>query len=110
MGYFEATCCPPLIVNISPFSNETLTVLFIIFKEVKPQRVPAPSGMGMIDDYWGPSLKLLSDIRFLENLMNFDKDNIPTKVMDKLRHQILNDENFDPDKIKTASTAAEGAS
>ncbi|CAG9863347.1 unnamed protein product [Phyllotreta striolata] len=76
--------------------------------EVKPQRVPAPSGMGLIDDYWGPSLKLLSDIRFLESLMNFDKDNIPPKVMDKLKHQILNDENFDPDKIKTASTAAEG--
>lgn len=47
-------------------------------------------------------------MKFLENLINFDKDNIPVRVMDKLKHQILNDENFDPDKVKTASTAAEG--
>ncbi|XP_056634815.1 dynein axonemal heavy chain 7 [Diorhabda sublineata] len=79
-----------------------------ILKDVKPQRVPAPSGIGQVDDYWGPSLKVLSDIKFLESLILFDKDNIPPRIMDKLRHQILNDENFDPDKIKSASTAAEG--
>uniref|UniRef100_A0A6P7FSH9 Dynein heavy chain 7, axonemal isoform X1 n=1 Tax=Diabrotica virgifera virgifera TaxID=50390 RepID=A0A6P7FSH9_DIAVI len=79
-----------------------------ILKDVKPQRVPAPSGIGQVDDYWGPSLKVLSDIKFLESLILYDKDNIPQRIMDKLRHQILNDENFDPDKIKTASTAAEG--
>lgn len=47
-------------------------------------------------------------MKFLEGLINFDKDNIPVRIMDKLKHQILNDENFDPDKVKTASTAAEG--
>lgn len=61
-----------------------------------------------MEDYWGPSKKVLGDMKFLENLINFDKDNIPQRVMDKLKHQILNDENFDPDKVKTASTAAEG--
>lgn len=40
--------------------------------------------------------------------MNFDKDNIPVAVMKKLTDKILGDENFDPDKIKYTSTAAEG--
>lgn len=70
--------------------------------------MPAPSGIGTVDDYWGPSKKVLGDMKFLEGLINFDKDNIPPKVMTKLKDQILNDENFDPDKIKTASSAAEG--
>lgn len=47
-------------------------------------------------------------MKFLENLVLFDKDNIPPAVMKKLTEKILHDENFDPDKIKTASTAAEG--
>ncbi|KAJ8952271.1 hypothetical protein NQ318_007438 [Aromia moschata] len=79
-----------------------------ILKDIKPDKVPAPSGIGTVDDYWGPSKKVLGDMKFLESLINFDKDNIQPRIMDKLKHQILNDENFDPDKIKTASTAAEG--
>lgn len=70
--------------------------------------MPAPSGIGTVEDYWGPSKKVLGDMKFLEGLINFDKDNIPPKVMTKLKDQILNDENFDPDKIKSASSAAEG--
>lgn len=27
----------------------------------------------MIEDYWGPSKKLLGDMRFLDGLKNFDK-------------------------------------
>lgn len=41
--------------------------------------------------------------------MLFDKDNIPPRIMQKLSEKILHDENFDPEKIKTASTACEGA-
>lgn len=47
-------------------------------------------------------------MKFLESLILFDKDNIPPKVMQKLTEKILGDENFDPDKVKTASTACEG--
>lgn len=62
----------------------------------------------MGDDYWKASLKVLSDVRFLESLVNFDKDNIPEKVIDKIRNHYLTNVNFDPNKIKSASTAAEG--
>ena len=43
-------------------------------KGVKPDRVPDPSGSGKkIEDFWGPSKKLLGDMKFLENLINYDK-------------------------------------
>ncbi|KAK5646414.1 hypothetical protein RI129_004878 [Pyrocoelia pectoralis] len=79
-----------------------------IVKGIKPDKVPAPSGIGTVEDYWGPSKKVLGDMKFLENLILFDKDNIPPEYMKKLANTILTDENFDPDKVKSASTAAEG--
>ncbi|XP_049773091.1 dynein axonemal heavy chain 7 [Schistocerca cancellata] len=78
-----------------------------ILKDVKPDRIRDPSGR-MIEDYWPPSKRVLGDIKFLEGLVTFDKDNIPEKVMKQLTARILTDENFDPDKIRSASTAAEG--
>ncbi|XP_071052666.1 dynein axonemal heavy chain 7 [Onthophagus taurus] len=79
-----------------------------VVKDIKPDKVPAPSGIGTVEDYWGPSKKVLGDIKFLDNLINFDKDNIPVAVMKKLADRILCDENFDPDKVRSASAAAEG--
>lgn len=64
--------------------------------------------MGTVEDFWGPSKRVLGDIKFLDSLINFDKDNIPPKVMQKLTEKILHDENFDPEKIRTVSSAAEG--
>ena len=75
---------------------------------MKPDKVPSPSGLGTVEDYWGPSKKVLGDMHFLDNLLNYDKDNIPPKIMQKLADRILGDESFDPDRIKTASTACEG--
>ncbi|XP_034234713.1 dynein heavy chain 7, axonemal isoform X2 [Thrips palmi] len=79
-----------------------------ILKEVKPDRIPDPTSGKMTEDYWGPSKRVLNDIKFLESLILYDKDNIPPAIMQKLFKSILNDESFDPDKIKSASTAAEG--
>ncbi|XP_015609892.1 dynein heavy chain 7, axonemal isoform X2 [Cephus cinctus] len=78
-----------------------------ILKDVKPERVPGEGGK-MVDDYWKPSLRVLGDMKFLESLMLFDKDNIPEKIITKIRTTILTNPNFDPDKIRNASTAAEG--
>lgn len=62
----------------------------------------------MGEDYWKASIKVLSDVKFLHSLLNFDKDNIPERVMDRIRKDYLTNVNFDPDKIKVASTACEG--
>ena len=57
-----------------------------VMKALKPERKPDPSGSGkMIEDYWGPSQKMLGDMKFLESLKNYDKDNISPAVMKKIR-------------------------
>ncbi|CAB0001089.1 unnamed protein product [Nesidiocoris tenuis] len=77
--------------------------------DVKPDRIPDPDGTGkMVEDYWGPSKRVLGDMKFLDGLMNFDKDNIPPRVIKNIQDRFLNNPEFDPDKVKAASTAAEG--
>ncbi|XP_023288729.1 dynein heavy chain 7, axonemal-like [Orussus abietinus] len=78
-----------------------------ILKDAKPDRVPGEGGR-MVEDYWKPSLRLLGDMKFLESLLTFDKDNIPERIITKIRTSILTNPNFDPDKIRNASTACEG--
>lgn len=60
------------------------------------------------EDYWVTSKKILGDMKFLDNLINFDKDNIPPAIMKKVEERFVYDKDFDPAKIKNASTAAEG--
>lgn len=73
---------------------------------MKPEKVQTPEGA--MDDYWKPSLRMLGDIRFLESLLTYDKDNIPERIMTKIRTTILTNPNFDPERIRTVSTACEG--
>merc|ERR1712166_1260771 len=41
-------------------------------------------------DYWGPAKKeLLGDMKFLQRLKDFDKDNIPSKVIKILKKKML---------------------
>ncbi|XP_078046876.1 dynein axonemal heavy chain 7-like [Augochlora pura] len=77
-----------------------------ILKDVKPEKVQTPEGPS--EDYWKASMRILGDIKFLENLMNFDKDNIPERIINKIRTTILTNPNFDPERIRQVSTACEG--
>lgn len=80
-----------------------------IMKDAKPVKIPDPAGSGKkIDDYWGPSKTLLSDMKFLDNLKAYDKDNIPAAIMKIIRSKYIDNPDFDPEKIKSASSAAEG--
>lgn len=79
-----------------------------IMKDVKPERVTNPSGIGTIEDYWTSSKKMLTDMKFLDSLLHFDKDNIPPRIIQKIQERILTNENFDPEKVKAASVACEG--
>ena len=55
-------------------------------KAIKPERKPDPSGSGkMVEDFWGPSQKLLSDLKFLDSLKSYDKDNINPQIIKKIR-------------------------
>ncbi|XP_029456789.1 LOW QUALITY PROTEIN: dynein heavy chain 12, axonemal [Rhinatrema bivittatum] len=80
-----------------------------VMKEIKPERINDPAGTGQkILDYWGPSKKLLGDMNFLRDLKEYDKDNIPVPVMQKIRSEYITNPDFDPVKVAKASSAAEG--
>eukprot|EP00741_Cyanophora_paradoxa_P002452 tig00000076_g2377.t1 len=57
-----------------------------IMQNQKPKKIDDPNKMGKkIDDYWEPAKGLLADPnKFLESLFNFDKDNIPESVIQKI--------------------------
>lgn len=52
-----------------------------VMRDIKPDRINDPSGSGKkIEDFWGPSKRLLGDMHFLDSLKEYDKDNIPVRV------------------------------
>lgn len=78
-----------------------------VIKGIKAERKPDAAGR-MIEDYWGPSLRMLGDMKFLDSLRTFDKDNISVPIMKKIRDTYIADRDFVPEKIKNVSTACEG--
>ncbi|GAB0093009.1 Dynein heavy chain [Sergentomyia squamirostris] len=78
-----------------------------VIKGIKPDRKGDPTGK-ISEDFWAPSLRMLGDMKFLESLKTFDKDNIPTAVMKRVRERYITDREFIPEKIKNVSMACEG--
>ncbi|XP_064419638.1 dynein axonemal heavy chain 7 isoform X2 [Latimeria chalumnae] len=80
-----------------------------ILKGIKADKIPDPSGTGKkIEDFWGPAKKLLGEMKFLQSLHEYDKDNIPAAYMSIIRKQYITNPEFVPEKVRNASTAAEG--
>uniref|UniRef100_A0A3P8VG82 Dynein axonemal heavy chain 7 n=1 Tax=Cynoglossus semilaevis TaxID=244447 RepID=A0A3P8VG82_CYNSE len=80
-----------------------------IMKGIKPEKKPDPSGSGkMVEEFWGPSKKLLADQKFLENLKTYDRDNIPVAYIKKIREKYIDNPEFKPSVIKNVSSACEG--
>lgn len=80
-----------------------------VLKGIKPDRVNDPGGSGKkVEDYWGPSKKLLGDMKFLENLKAFDKDNIAPAYIKTIRERYIPNPDFKPERVAVASTACEG--
>ncbi|XP_029642789.1 dynein heavy chain 12, axonemal-like isoform X2 [Octopus sinensis] len=79
-----------------------------VMRDIKPERIADASTGRRTLDYWGPSKKLLGDISFLNQLRDYDKDNIPPHIMLKIRNEYLTNPEFDPAKVAKASSAAEG--
>ena len=64
----------------------------------------------MIEDFWGPSKKMLTDMKFLDSLKQYDKDNINPVVIKKIREKYMTNPEFNPATIKNVSSACEGTS
>ncbi|XP_054071997.1 dynein axonemal heavy chain 12 isoform X1 [Rissa tridactyla] len=92
-----------------PSGVKLVMAAICVMKDIKPDKIADPSGTGgKILDYWAPSKKLLGDLNFLKDLKEYDKDNIPAAVMQKIRAEYLTNPEFDPQKVAKASSAAEG--
>ena len=51
---------------------------------------------------------MLGDLKFLESLKEYDKDNIPAQLMKKIRDNYIPNPDFDPTTIRKVSSACEG--
>ncbi|KOC62554.1 Dynein heavy chain 7, axonemal [Habropoda laboriosa] len=71
-------------------------------------RIEDPATGKKVLDYWTPSKRLLGDMRFLETLRQYDKDNIPSHIIQEIKTIYMTDKNFEPKVVARASSAAEG--
>ena len=80
-----------------------------VMKDVKPEKVKDGATGKSTDDYFGPGKKLLMDPKaFVESLKTYDKDNIPPRIIKRIREVYIPNEDFTPERIAKASTACEG--
>ncbi|TGZ66131.1 hypothetical protein CRM22_005485 [Opisthorchis felineus] len=76
-----------------------------IMKDVKPKKVAGDKPGVKVDDYWEPGKLLLQDPgKFLDSLLNYDKDNIPDAIIAKIKPYIES-ESFMPAAIAKVSKA-----
>ena len=78
-----------------------------VLKGVKAARKKDEASGKMVDDYWDAAKKMCMESNFLNSLREYDKDNIPEKIINKIKPYVENPD-FDPEKIKNASKAAFG--
>jgi dynein heavy chain len=60
-----------------------------IMLEVAPEKKASEDGKGKVDDYWGPATKIMSDVNFMNRLLDFDKDKIPAAVIKKIKTYVV---------------------
>ncbi|XP_012535785.2 dynein heavy chain 7, axonemal-like [Monomorium pharaonis] len=75
---------------------------------VPPDRSIDPATGKKFTDYWGPSKRILGDMNFLQNLKDYDKNNIAPAVMQVIKKTYMTDNSFMPHIVAKASSAAEG--
>ena len=96
-GLRQPTPCIKLIM-------EALCML----KGVKPDKLPdgGPGGK-MVDDYWGPSKRLLGEQRFAGDLALLEKDDINPKIMKLIREKYITNPELDPATSKQSIGAGD---
>jgi dynein heavy chain len=77
-----------------------------IMKGIKPKKIDGDKPGKKVDDYWEPGKALLADPqKFLDSLLNFDKDNIAEATIAKIQPYI-DSPDFQVSVISRVSTAA----
>ena len=84
-------------------------LIFEIFRYIRIIMILHKYFVGkMVEDFWGPSKKLLGDLKFLDSLKAYDKDQIPPTIIKKIRDKFIEHPEFQPSVIKKVSSACEG--
>ncbi|XP_046630090.1 dynein axonemal heavy chain 7-like [Neodiprion virginianus] len=107
------TLKPADITLVKAMKNPPDTVKLVmaavcVMLNVPPDRSLDPVTGKKMTDYWGPSKRVLGDMNFLQNLKDYDKDNIPVALMNVVKKTYMTDKNFMPNIVVKASSAAEG--
>uniref|UniRef100_A0A2K5ETG1 Dynein axonemal heavy chain 3 n=1 Tax=Aotus nancymaae TaxID=37293 RepID=A0A2K5ETG1_AOTNA len=98
-------------IKLTAALNSWTQVILLTHKTLcclKSIKKVARYGGKMIQDYWGVSKKILGDLKFLESLKTYDKDNIPPLTMKRIRERFINHLEFQLAVIKNVSSACEG--
>ena len=79
-----------------------------ILRGIKPDKLPdGGAGGKMVDDYWGPSKRMLGEQKFVANLAMFEKDDINVKTMKIIRDKYLSNSDIDPEANKQSVGAGD---
>ena len=61
-------------MNNPPSGVKLAMEAICIMKDIKPEKIQDPAGgVKKVDDYWGPSKRVLNDMKFLKTLVDYDK-------------------------------------
>lgn len=61
-------------MNNPPAGVKLAMEAICIMKDIKPEKIQDPAGgLKKVDDYWGPSKRVLNDMKFLKTLVDYDK-------------------------------------
>ncbi|XP_063709228.1 dynein axonemal heavy chain 12-like [Culicoides brevitarsis] len=107
------TLKPADINEVKNFKTPPRMVQFVmtavvILKGGSPVKQKDPKTGKLELDYWPAAKKLLGEMNFLQSLMEFDKDNIPLEIINKIRSDFIANKDFDPKIIRKSSRACEG--
>lgn len=107
------TLKPSDITLVKAMKNPPDTIKLVmaavcVMLDVAAERIIDPVTGRKSMDFWGPSKRVLGDMNFLQNLKDYDKDNIPPSIMQIIKKTYMTDQNFMPQIVTKASSAAEG--
>ncbi|GMH41761.1 hypothetical protein BSKO_09671 [Bryopsis sp. KO-2023] len=91
-----------------PGATKLVIEAVCVLLNVKPTRIKNPSrSRKKIDDYWEPLKRLLGDPQFVVRLQEYDKENVPPKIMERISKNYTSNPDFTPAKAAKAFSAAE---
>ncbi|XP_026667107.1 dynein heavy chain 12, axonemal-like [Ceratina calcarata] len=107
------TLKPTDITLVKAMKNPPDTVKLVmaaicVMLDVHPDKAIDPVTGKKYIDYWTPSKRILSDMNFLQTLKDYDKDDIPSNVVQVVKKTYISDSSFKPHIVAKASSAAEG--